>query len=85
MDTSAHPPAPCYECGHLTTGRLGTVWFVDSPRSDDDGQVLLPSTPICRSGLADETDCMVTLYSDTTNPSSLADKILRYRRPMPTP
>lgn len=76
-DTSmdAHnPTAPCYVCGRPTAMRLHRTWVVDSPGAEDDGVVLLPSTPVCDSE-EEETSCFVELYSATMTPRALSERI----------
>lgn len=78
MDPQLPPPAPCYECGKVTARRLRRTWIIDAPYRDDDGQVLFPGTPVCDDG---EHPCVRDLYSETSCPESLADKIAhRYSR-----
>ena len=79
--------APCYLCGRFTTGRLHRTWFVDAPGAEDDGQALLPGTPVCDdNGDPDRrgTSCIEQLYSSTSNAAAIAEKIavkhLGYRR-----
>lgn len=79
MDAQPPPPAPCYECGQPTRGRLGRVWFIDEPRCEDDGQVLLPSTPLCDGGTPEAPSCETMLYSSTMSASSLAASITSRR------
>lgn len=88
MDSQSLPPAPCYECGKLTHKRLVRVWVIDAHYRDDDGQVLLPGTPVCDDSSAADYDdsCLSDLYSDTSSIDSLADKIAhRYSRADWTP
>lgn len=77
---AATPTAPCYVCGCPTAGRLHRAWIVDAPGADDDGQVLLPGTPVCcDNGDPDArmSSCFELLYSDTSSPSVVAEKIAR--------
>ena len=82
MDPNTPPLAPCYECGRLTHRRLRRTWFVDAPYRDDDGQVLLPGTPVCDTvEHEDDTSCLHGLYSETSDTEALARKIeTRYAR-----
>lgn len=83
MDDQSLPPAPCYECGKLTVRRLRRTWIVDAPYRDDDGQVLLPGTPVCDFVFVGDEDvsCVRSLYSETSCPEALTDKIAhRYSR-----
>lgn len=83
MDSNTPPPAPCYECGRLTHLRLRRTWFVDATYRDDDGQVLLPGTPVCDTSAHEHTmPCMRSLYSEATNAAALAAKIHNTRRPV---
>jgi hypothetical protein len=83
MDPNTPPLAPCYECGRLTHGRLGRTWFVDATYRDDDGQVLLPGTPVCDTSEHEHAEpCMRSLYSETTNAVALA-AMIRYARRNP--
>lgn len=71
-------PAPCYVCRETTHDRLRRVWVVDRPGDHEDGQVLLPGTPLCHHNddpAAGWPSCWRQLYGDTSSPDALADKI----------
>lgn len=76
MDTEKDA-GPCYVCGRPTTCRTRRAYFVDHPGTWEDGLALLPGTPVCNDRVDDGATCADILWTETSAPAALAEKIQR--------
>lgn len=74
---------PCYVCGRPTTCRTHRVYIVDHPGTWEDGLVLPPGTPVCADRVGDGMTCADALWSETSSPLALAEKIARRAKDRP--